>query len=115
MPHQKENPGALGGADGGGLGEATGSNHSSSHDLTIKLEQHVRRIRGLALCLKAQAEKAPTERAPSRDFYRTLLAAGVAIEDVIEFFQWLGRQKYKPIEWSTISGLNRRYRYDRSR
>ncbi len=88
MPHQKENPGALGGADGVGPGEATGRNHSPSHDFTIKFEQHVRRVRERAFCMKAQAEKAPP-----RDLYRPLLAAGVAIADVIAFFQWAGPAK----------------------
>ncbi len=115
MTHQKEHPGARGGADGAALREATGSNHSPSHYCTIKLEQHVRRVRELALCMKAQAEKAPSEKAPTRDLYQTLLAADIAIEDVIAFFKWLVRQKYKRIEWSTISGLNGRHRYDRSR
>jgi hypothetical protein len=101
MPHQKENTGTLGGADGGGLGEATGSNHSPSHDFTIKFEQHVRRVRELALCMKAQAEKAP-----SRELYRTLLAAGVAIEDVVKFLERLEREEYKRIEWGAMHGLN---------
>ena len=89
MTHKNENPGALAGAAGDRFGKIEPSGQAlyiqTSNDLELKLC----RIRGLALCAREDADKAPT-----RDLYLSLLHASDIIADALEFFHWMEREQY---------------------